>query len=93
MLIEGGFAILASNLLNTIRNFGSKVDNSIAFNGIPGNVNNKKDLVKHTRSVPAVEITENIELDLLELIRLRKADLKNPLIGYLKINHFECVNF
>ena len=41
--------------------------------------------MQHTRMVP--------ESNLLEIIRLRKADPKNPLISYLKVNHFEFMNF
>ena len=46
-------------------------------------------------SVTVDEIGKNIESDVTKFSRLRNTYLRNPLIGYLNINHFEnkVINF
>ena len=54
-----------------------------------------KNFQQQTNSVTVDEIGKNIESDVTELSTLRNTYLKNPVIGYLNIHHFEnkVINF
>ena len=58
-------------------------------------ISKEKNFQQQTKSVNVDEIGKNIESDVTELSRLRNTYLKNPMIGYLDINHFEnkVINF
>ena len=95
-LNQEGNIVFASNLLHAFRNFWNNIDNDFVCNNNLLDVNrNEKFFQEQTESVNVDEIGKNIESDVTELSRLRNTYLKNPMIGYLNINHFEnkVINF
>ena len=89
-LNQEGNTVLASNLLHAIRNFWNNIDNDFVCNDNLLNViSNEKNFQQQTKIVNVDEIGKNIESDVTELLRLGNTYLKNPMIDYLNINHFE----
>ena len=62
------------------------IDNDLVCNDNLLNLNSNK---KKFNNKQVDEIGKNIKSDVAELSRLRNTYLKNPMIGYLNINHFE----
>ena len=89
-LNQEGNTVFASNLLHAMRNFWNNIDNDFVCNDNSLNaISNEKNFQQQTKSVNVDEIGTNIESDVTELSGLRNTYLKNPMIGYLNINHFE----
>ena len=95
-LNQEGNTVFGSNLLHASRNFLNNINNAFVCYDNLLNVNsNKTNFQQQTKSDTVDEIGKNIESDVTELLRLRNTYLKNPMIGYLNINHFEnkVINF
>ena len=80
-----GNTVFASNFI-----IANNIYNDFVCNDNLLNVNsNGKNFQQQIKGVTVDEVGKNIESDVTELSRLRNIYLKNSIIGYLNMNHFE----